>query len=163
MSTVCDICRSNELKGQISALEDLIDVARVSISTIDDFKKINDQYGHPMGDCILSSIGATITRILRSVDFSFRYGGEEFAVLLPETKLKSARGVAERIRKKVIDNCRTLLRISEKEPVTVSTGIACYPGNATTPEALFAAADSLLYKAKDSGKNCILSNEGDRL
>lgn len=126
---------------------------------IDNFKQFNDRYGHPMGDRILSTIGTAITRILRSVDFAFRYGGEEFVIILPETKLKSAREVAERIRCRVTEDARSILRNSDTEPVTVSIGISCCPDDACSGEALFDVADSLLYKAKGSGKNCILFQE----
>jgi diguanylate cyclase (GGDEF)-like protein len=126
---------------------------------IDDFKKFNDSFGHPLGDRILASIGSTISKILRSVDFAFRYGGEEFAVLLPETNLKNARDVAERIRQQVIEDTRTMLRSAEKKPLTISTGIASYPGDAASGAALFDVADNLLYKVKVSGKNHILCQE----
>jgi diguanylate cyclase (GGDEF)-like protein len=131
------------------------------ILDVDNFKNFNDTFGHPMGDRILATIGETITKMLRSVDFAFRYGGEEFAIILPETDLNCARDVAERIRRCVIEDSGKIMRDTQKELVTVSTGIACYPHDAVTGETLFAVADRLLYKAKDSGKNRTLCHEGE--
>jgi len=122
----------------------------------DNFKKVNDTYGHLMGDRILATIGEAITHALRTVDFAFRYGGEEFIVILPETTIKSARRAAERIRQKVISESRKVLQNEVSSPVTVSTGIACYPRDATDAKALVALADNLLYQAKGAGKNRIL-------
>jgi len=122
----------------------------------DNFKKFNDTYGHPMGDRILATIGTALKRTLRSVDFAFRYGGEEFVVILPETGLKSARRVAERIRQRVIADSRRVMRSDVADPVTVSTGIACFPRDADGGTALVAVADGLLYQAKGAGKNRIL-------
>lgn len=125
----------------------------------DDFKKFNDTYGHPMGDRILATIGQTIKKVLRTVDFAFRYGGEEFIIILPEASIKSARKAAERIRKQIIIDSRKILCSDLAEPVTVSTGIACYPRDAEDAKALVALADSLLYQAKGAGKNRILLRE----
>lgn len=122
----------------------------------DNFKKVNDTYGHPMGDRILATMGEAIKRSLRSFDFAFRYGGEEFVVILPETNIKSARRAAERIRQSVISECGKVLLGDNSNPVTVSTGIACYPRDATEGKALVSLADDLLYQAKGAGKNRIL-------
>jgi len=126
----------------------------------DNFKKFNDTYGHPMGDRILATIGRSIKRVLRSVDFAFRYGGEEFVVILPETAVASACKVAERIRQRIIVDSTKVLCRDVAEPVTVSTGIACFPQDAQDAAALVAVADNLLYQAKGAGKNRILLREG---
>lgn len=126
----------------------------------DNFKKFNDTYGHPMGDRILATIGRSVRRILRSVDFAFRYGGEEFVVILPETAVDSACKVAERIRQRIIADSTKVLCRDVAEPVTVSTGIACYPHDAEDAASLVGVADNLLYQAKGAGKNRILLREG---
>jgi diguanylate cyclase (GGDEF)-like protein len=122
---------------------------------VDNFKSFNDTFGHPMGDRILATIAATIEKALRSVDFAFRYGGEEFVVILPETSLKSACKVAERIRRRVISDTRKLMRSISMESVTVSVGVASYPRDEDDADMLVARADDLLYQAKAAGKNCI--------
>lgn len=133
----------------------------VSILLIDadNFKKVNDTFGHPMGDRVLATIGQTIKKSLRTVDFAFRYGGEEFMVILPEADLVSARKAAERIRVRVIANSRKVLRSEAAEPVTVSIGISSYPRDASDVNDLVAIADCLLYQAKGAGKNRILVRE----
>jgi diguanylate cyclase (GGDEF)-like protein len=122
---------------------------------VDNFKSFNDTFGHPMGDRILATIAATIEKALRSVDFAFRYGGEEFVVILPETSLKSACKVAERIRRRVISDTRKLMRSISMESVTVSVGVASYPRDEDDADMLVARADDLLYQAKAAGKNCV--------
>jgi diguanylate cyclase (GGDEF)-like protein len=129
----------------------------------DNFKKFNDAYGHPMGDRILATIGHTIGKALRSIDFAFRYGGEEFVVLLPDVPLDGARKVAERIRQRVIADSRKVLGGYIADPVTVSTGIACYPRDVEDAVSLVTLADDLLYQAKGAGKNRILVREEDAL
>lgn len=125
----------------------------------DDFKKFNDTYGHPMGDRILATIGRAVKKALRSVDFAFRFGGEEFVVLLPETPIESAIKVAERIRQRVISDSRKVMCSDVAEPVTVSIGIACFPQDAKDATSLVEVADNLLYQAKGAGKNRILIRE----
>ena len=141
-----EIKRSRRRKKTLSLL--LIDA--------DNFKKFNDTHGHLMGDRILTTIGAALTASLRSIDFAFRYGGEEFVVILPETGLKQALKVAERIRLRVMSESRRVLRSTVPDPVTISTGIACYPDDAENGELLVARADQLLYRAKGAGRNRIL-------
>lgn len=128
----------------------------------DNFKKVNDAYGHLMGDRILTTIGEAISGSLRSFDFAFRYGGEEFVVILPETTVTNARKAAERIRQRVIAETQKVLQSETDNPVTVSIGIACYPRDAVEGKALVALADNLLYQAKGAGKNRILVRKGTR-
>jgi diguanylate cyclase (GGDEF)-like protein len=128
---------------------------------VDNFKNFNDSYGHPMGDRILATISSSIEKALRSVDFAFRYGGEEITVILPEATRKSACKVAERIRQRVEKDTGKLMRGTLKEPITVSVGAACYPIDGISADQLVARADDLLYLAKASGKNCVRCCEGD--
>jgi diguanylate cyclase (GGDEF)-like protein len=120
---------------------------------VDNFKRFNDKYGHPTGDRILTAIGKVIMRDLRTVDFAFRYGGEEFIVLLPEAGLESALHAAERLRESIERETVELLQGKTAEGVTVSIGVACYPEDGSNRDELFKIVDDLLYKAKFFGKN----------
>ncbi len=120
----------------------------VAMADVDDFKRVNDTYGHRQGDEVLVAVAKTIKNALRSVDVVGRYGGEEFIVLFPETPLIASRLVAEKMRSAV-----AALRFGvENLTVTISIGITEYE-DAESSEALIARADSLLYHAKRSGKN----------
>lgn len=123
---------------------------------VDNFKLLNDTYGHQTGDYCLQEIGVILTKAVhRASDFVSRYGGEEFAILLVDTPMAGALHVAERIRKNV-----EMLKIpnekSERGYITVSVGGACAPANVEfSPEVLVATADYALYQAKENGRNCI--------
>ncbi len=121
---------------------------------LDDFKRVNDTYGHPQGDEVLREVGRVLTRESREIDEPARYGGEEFAVALPETEAEGALEVAERIRAAVaalrierVDGAREPLR------VTASLGLATRSGASAEVEDLIAAADDALYEAKRAGKD----------
>jgi diguanylate cyclase (GGDEF)-like protein len=119
---------------------------------IDYFKKINDTYGHPAGDRVLSAVAGIIRRELRQVDQVARYGGEEFAAILPETDESEAFALATRIRQAV---AARPLAISETKGVelTISIGLAVFPDDATAEEGLVEKADHALYAAKAAGRN----------
>jgi diguanylate cyclase (GGDEF)-like protein len=125
---------------------------------IDLFKSYNDIYGHLAGDDILRRIGRYIESSIRSIDLAFRYGGEEFAIILPETSMDAAVRVAERIRKTVESKTS-----SRAMPITVSLGIASWPADGVMKEEVIARADAALYRAKQAGRNrtCLSSDEGD--
>jgi diguanylate cyclase (GGDEF)-like protein len=123
------------------------------ILDIDNFKSFNDKFGHSVGDKVLMAIGEIINRSLRKVDFAFRYGGEEFVILLPETPLESAILTVERIRERIADEASNSVPEAFGSRVTVSAGVACYPDNGSKREDLFSLMDSYLYKAKSMGKN----------
>ncbi len=118
---------------------------------IDHFKAVNDTYGHPAGDRVLREIAARVRKRVRDVDVCGRYGGEEFGILLPATDLKGARLVAERIREGV--KALPFELRGETRVVTVSLGVACYPDDASEPEALIQKADEALYRSKSSGRD----------
>ncbi|HVY54133.1 MAG TPA: diguanylate cyclase [Thermodesulfobacteriota bacterium] len=127
--------------------------ASLILLDVDDLKKINDTYGHQAGDAVLSSIGTTLIESLRKVDIPARYGGDEFAVILPATNKQGSIAVAEKIRsrlKKV-----TLKSDSREVPVTFSIGIATYPQSANVKDLLVERADRALYESKNQGKNRI--------
>ncbi|HRU39906.1 MAG TPA: GGDEF domain-containing protein, partial [Candidatus Goldiibacteriota bacterium] len=118
---------------------------------IDHFKNINDTYGHQTGDTVLREIGEVVRELMSSVDSLCRYGGEEFAVILPETGLEEAVETAEKIRKTVEEHAfyggDTLIN------VTVSLGVAEYPSHAIMKAGIIEKADSALYAAKQAGRN----------
>ncbi len=122
---------------------------------LDDFKRINDAHGHPTGDAVLTQIAKILVRCVREVDIVSRYGGEEFAVILPETDEKAAWVVAERIRSETENEGMAIAGKTIK--CTLSIGIACCPVHATSVRELVETADSALYRAKGLGKNRVSS------
>ncbi|OBZ92047.1 diguanylate cyclase [Pararhizobium polonicum] len=119
---------------------------------IDHFKAINDQYGHVEGDRVLREVAAMIAGAKRAADELFRYGGEEFALLCPETP-PGAGAMAERIRTAVSDSQKPALGRS----VTISVGIATFPADASDFRGLLLKADAALYEAKKMGRNRVVS------
>ena len=124
---------------------------------IDDFKKINDTYGHPAGDHILKQIGRTVMNSTRGGDLDFRYGGEEFTVILPATDSAWGVFVAERIRKRIEGEAFTIDNMTVN--LTVSIGVASCPEHAVTIKDLIVKADRALYEAKRNGKNKVVLTE----
>jgi diguanylate cyclase (GGDEF)-like protein len=124
---------------------------------IDDFKKVNDTYGHPAGDAVLRTVAGRVLSAIRERDLGFRYGGEEFAVLLQATESSGGVYVAERIREQVI---AAATRVNGHElRVTVSIGVASIPEHARTIRDLVSEADKALYVAKKAGKNRVVLGE----
>ncbi|MBI4831283.1 MAG: GGDEF domain-containing protein, partial [Candidatus Lindowbacteria bacterium] len=121
---------------------------------IDNFKSVNDTYGHPAGDKVLEQLGQLIMEAIRYEDFAARYGGEEFVVVLPETSPENALHPAERLRKSL--EARVFEAGDSRFSVTVSVGIAGYPDHADTMSDLVKKADSALYDAKGLGKNRVV-------
>lgn len=120
---------------------------------IDNFKQFNDKYGHSTGDLLLQAIAKTLLDNTRTFDRVFRYGGEEFLILLTETKTDVARMVAERIRQ----SC-TQVHLGQKinddhMPITVSIGVATFSSTSENPDKIIEFADNAMYQAKKSGKN----------
>ncbi len=130
-------------------------VMSLVILDIDNFKAFNDKYGHAVGDRILAAIGEIISRSLRKIDFAFRYGGEEFVIILPETSLEHAILTADRLRERIEQEASASLPEIQSSSITVSAGVACYPEDGTNREELFSLMDSYLYKAKSMGKNIV--------
>jgi len=120
---------------------------------VDDFKRINDTLGHPIGDRVLRGISHILRAGLRRSDVLARYGGEEFAVILQETEVTAARAVTEKLRKDVETEAVFPDGRNGQVRTTVSIGLALYPGDAGDETELLARADEALYRAKRSGKN----------
>ncbi len=115
---------------------------------VDSLKKVNDECGHLAGDDVLRKVGDAIRSSIRSTDQAFRYGGDEFAILLPNTVLHDAGVVAERIR----DHVASTLTVGGVF-ITASIGVATWPANGTVANDLITAADGASYRAKKSGGN----------
>ena len=120
---------------------------------LDYFKKINDQYGHPVGDVVLKEVSKVINNSIRDSDVAARYGGEEFTVVLTETELKGAAMVAERIRK-AVENLK-IAASGLNFDVTISIGVTCYRPltDKKDKSEIISEADKALYKSKTEGRN----------
>lgn len=128
---------------------------KLSLLTIDvdDFKRYNDAYGHPAGDEVLKAIARTFIDAARDTDLVARTGGEEFAIVLPETEAPGARALAERVREEIA----SLRRL--RRPITVSIGVAVVSERTATVGMLVKEADAALYAAKRAGRNCVVSEQ----
>jgi diguanylate cyclase (GGDEF)-like protein len=150
----------------------------VAMIDMDHLKEVNDTYGHPAGDAVIAAVGAAIRDTCRRSDVPCRYGGDEFAVILPETGKLQARVLAERIMRSLQDltvvvpkndgpqraeDANTLGRLDPSKipaitPVpSLSIGLATFPDDARNPETLLARSDDALYRAKREGRNRIVS------
>ena len=118
---------------------------------LDNFKDVNDQYGHPSGDLVLSAVAETLLETVRDVDMAGRWGGEEFALVLPGTDADGGAAVAERARQSIAAR-EIEMTNGERISVRASFGVAAFPKTADL-ETLIAAADEALYRAKRSGKD----------
>jgi len=121
---------------------------------IDWFKKLNDSYGHEVGNVVLRDLAGVIKHCIRDVDIFCRYGGEEFVVILPQTPLQEAEHIGERIRHQVEGNIIDVGQAG-KIKITVSVGVSSFPENGRSEEDLVSVADEALYQAKDNGKNLV--------
>ncbi len=124
---------------------------------IDDFKKINDRWGHPVGDVVLRGLVEELTKGVREMDTVARYGGEEFALVFPETTPAKAWVVADRLRKRVASRLFAAPHVEQALAVTISLGLSTYPEDGSTKRLLIERADQALYQAKRSGKNCLVT------
>jgi diguanylate cyclase (GGDEF)-like protein len=123
----------------------------VILADLDDFKAVNDTHGHAAGDIVLREFAMVIQETLREVDLAGRWGGEEFAILLPGTDVRGGAQLAERLRA-AIHSRATRLPDGASVAITASLGVSSYPA-AGTAEELFDAADRALYRAKSRGKD----------
>ena len=175
------------LKRKLISLEhdiylDLISDFSLIMCDLDKFKEVNDSFGHSVGDDTLALFGQLILESIRPSDFAYRYGGEEFLVLLPETNLADAAAVAQRIRETIEDRLqighyglnqmtaydlpKSVIESGEEanindafflsRDVTCSFGVANYLDCGLSDEALFSCADENLYLAKEKGRNRVI-------
>lgn len=120
---------------------------------IDDFKQINDNYGHLVGDQVLKQIAELLKSSIRSHDLVARYGGEEFAVILPETMEEEAIKVGDRIVSTIRNHQFNLIEGKSPESLSVTVGLASFPKDAENPEQLVGNSDQALLEGKNAGKN----------
>jgi diguanylate cyclase (GGDEF)-like protein len=120
---------------------------------IDHFKRVNDSHGHAAGDAVLRAIARILADGVRTVDLCARFGGEELAILLPQTTAAGAFELADRLRRRIAG--RPIKHNDAEIVVTASFGVASYPDVVHTRDALFQAADAALYGAKHDGRNCV--------
>ena len=131
----------------------------VAMLDIDYFKKFNDQYGHQVGDQVLRIVGSNLKENLKGKDFPSRYGGEEFIVLLPNTKLDKANIVAEQLRKNISENGLKIKKTGQSlGTITVSVGVSEIRAG-DTAISVVERADAALYLAKDSGRDNVKSEK----
>src|SRR4051812_21013000 len=148
---------NERLEERMGAWNRRRDVFSLLLLDVDHFKKLNDRYGHLAGDQVLSTIGRALRGSIRREDAVARFGGEEFAILLPSTSLEDAIQAAQKVREAV---ARVAIdRNNQQIAVTVSGGLATIESNERV-EALIQRADSALYAAKAAGRNCTFLHNG---
>jgi diguanylate cyclase (GGDEF)-like protein len=139
------------LASEIARTERLGGPVGLILADVDDFKAVNDRFGHPTGDVVLRDLAETLRENVREIDTAARWGGEEFAVILPGTDLEGAAQVAERIRAALAE--REIPSVDGAHlHVTASFGVAV-SNPTTTVQQLVEAADEALYRAKRAGKD----------
>ncbi|HLF69682.1 MAG TPA: sensor domain-containing diguanylate cyclase, partial [Actinomycetota bacterium] len=130
------------------------------ILDIDDFKEVNDTYGHQFGNTVLVGLASRVKSVIRDIDRFARYGGEEFVLILPETDAQGAVMTAERVRSAIASKPFQGETVVATVDVSVSVGIACYPEHGFDKATLIRAADSAMYQAKTKGKDRVVLFEG---
>jgi diguanylate cyclase (GGDEF)-like protein len=126
------------------------------MADLDHFKKFNDVYGHAAGDKIISQMGKLLKDRFRGSDIACRYGGEEFLVILPESSREDTVKRADTLREEV-KKMEIVFQGQILGAITVSMGVAAYPANGTRMEELLRVADTALYKAKQEGRDRVVS------
>jgi len=143
MRIVEELERAGRFQGRMSVI--MVD--------IDNFKRVNDEFGHLLGDEVLRLVAGILKQQLRKSDLLCRYGGEEFALVVPETTGENAVRVAEKLRRQVENHHFP----GVPRPVTISCGVADYPTHGISRDEVVAAADNALYTAKQTGRNRVAS------
>lgn len=140
------------LKQELLIAEKKNSPLSVIMLDVDNFKKINDSFGHKAGDEVVVALGKMLLNRTRDNDYVSRYGGDEFAIILPCMEIEKAFQRAEEIRQEM-HNMKFSFS-DHHQPITISIGLSSFPDHGRTSDELFTAADSALYKAKKAGKNC---------
>jgi diguanylate cyclase len=144
----------SDLRRQMELIDRHIETTCIAILDVDFFKTVNDTYGHPAGDRVLTEIAGFALQNLRSYDSIYRYGGEEFLIMMPHTNLDTALGICERIRSG-LETYKTVCKNGDEITVTVSIGLTEMQPNHDV-EADIEKADKALYRAKTSGRNRVI-------
>jgi two-component system, cell cycle response regulator len=147
----------SRLDAELARYKRLPSPISLIIMDIDHFKKVNDTFGHPVGDVVLREIGAVLAANVRDIDTAARYGGEEFALILPNTTAGGAMKFAERLRKHISKH--EIPYPGGATTVTVSLGVACFPDDGKDKPSLIKRADEALYHSKQSGRNRVTASE----
>jgi len=164
MAAMCDpltntgnrAAMNNSLQREIQLANRYSQPLSMMVVDIDHFKLVNDNFGHSTGDDIIRQVANSITTVCRDTDLTFRFGGEEFVVLLNKTDASGARVIAERVRRHIESQS---LNVNKKEvKVTVSIGTAELNQD-DNGQSLFERSDSALYKAKQQGRNQVVSRD----
>jgi two-component system cell cycle response regulator len=124
---------------------------------IDHFKRVNDNYGHDVGDEVLREFADRVRSCTRGIDLVARMGGEEIVVVLPDTALDAAFAVAERIRERVVSEPFGIQGATNSIPVTVSIGVSSRRAGDASPAEIMKRADDALYLAKANGRNRVIA------
>jgi len=146
----------NQLLSEMRRTKDYKHLSLVMLD-IDHFKKVNDTYGHQLGDRVIKTVSSIILEGIRSIDIAARYGGEEFAVILPETDEESACIVCERLRVAIEEHVFKSRKGTLK--ITASFGVATLLSTDASPEQFIERADTLLYQSKKNGRNRVTCQE----
>ena len=149
------------LNQQLSRVSRTLHPLGVIMLDIDHFKQVNDTYGHPMGDALLSEMGQLLKSHVRAEDIACRYGGEEFIMIMPDASLEATQERAEFLRQ-AIKTLRVQKGGLSLEGVTLSLGVAVYPEHGRTKESVLRAADAALYRAKQAGRNQVMVAENPK-
>ena len=149
------------MSGQLKALVERAGQGGEPVSVlaidIDHFKKINDSFGHDIGDAVLQEFAVRLASNVRSIDLPVRQGGEEFLVVMPETRLEDAQRIAERLRRQVAGEPFRNVASGEPLDVTISIGVASTLAGETKPDGLLKRADRAMYEAKAAGRNRVIA------
>jgi diguanylate cyclase (GGDEF)-like protein len=119
---------------------------------IDHFKSVNDGFGHLVGTKLLSDMAIVLKKVLRPTDLVYRYGGDEFVVILPDTSLKTGATVGERLLKNIKEESFFINNTESEKKLSVSIGVAAFPENARNQTEILEIADRMMYHAKESGR-----------
>jgi diguanylate cyclase (GGDEF)-like protein len=142
------------LREEVARAESFKSTFSILMIDIDHFKRLNDNYGHQVGDEVLKTVAQRIKEGLYETDLIARYGGEEFVCLLPRSQPAGLKIKAEQIRERIAGHAFVIGL--EAIQVTISIGIAHYPHDARSTQGIMEAADRALYAAKEGGRNCVV-------
>jgi diguanylate cyclase (GGDEF)-like protein len=148
----------DHLTREIRRVERTREPLAILVIDIDDFKRLNDRFGHAAGDEVLERIAKILHGAVRGSDLCARYGGEEFVILAPDTDAQGACLLAEKVRMAIDESSFIIDESMRPQRVTVSVGVAAFKGNR---KRFFQKADQALYRAKAGGKNCVIVHEDD--